>query len=85
MKLLEKVKTWLKEKGTFIFDTVVYEESKEFFIETGVHNDTVKFRKQYIKHELEELIYSSEFKISNISLFKEESNGKEWIRFACKR
>ncbi len=83
--LLKKVGTWLKENGTFIFDTIEYRESKEFFMKTGVHNDIVKFRKQYTKHELEELIYSSGFKISNISLLKEENNNKVWIRFACKR
>jgi len=82
---MEKVKYWLKDDGLFIFDTVMYDESKEVFIDSGRHKDVKKFRKQYTQIELEELIYSSGFKIEDISLNYQESNSRIWMRYACKK
>lgn len=82
---MEKVKYWLKDGGMFIFDTVMYDESKEVFIDSGEHKDVKKFRKQYTKIELEELIYSSGFKIEDLSLNYQESNSKVWMRYACRK
>lgn len=84
-KFMKKVKYWLKDGGMFIFDTVMYDESKEVFIDSGEHKDVKKFRKQYTRIELEELIYSSEFKIEDLSLNYQESNSKVWMRYACKK
>lgn len=82
---MRKVKYWLKDGGMFIFDTVMYDESKEVFIDSGEHKDVKKFRKQYTQIELEELIYSSGFKIEDLSLNYQESNSKVWMRYACKK
>ena len=84
-KFMGKVKYWLKDGGMFIFDTVMYEESKEVFIDSGEQKDVKKFRKQYTQIELEELIYSSGFKIEDISLNYQASNSKVWMRYACKK
>ena len=80
-----KVKYWLKDGGMFIFDTVMYDESKEVFVDSGEQKDVKKFRKQYTQIELEELIYSSGFKIEDISLNYQASNSKVWMRYACKK
>lgn len=82
---MKKVKYWLKDGGIFIFDTVMYDESKEVFIDSGEHKDVKKFRKQYTQIELEELIYSSGFKIEDLSLNYQESNSKVWMRYACRK
>lgn len=82
---MKKVKYWLKDGGIFIFDTVMYDESKEVFIDSGKHKDVKKFRKQYTQIELEELIYSSGFKIEDLSLNYLENNSKVWMRYACKK
>ena len=82
---MEKVKSWLKDGGIFIFDTVMYDESKDVFIDSGEHKDVKKFRKQYTQIELEELIYSSGFKIQDLSLNYQESNSKVWMRYVCKK
>ena len=82
---MKKVKYWLKDGGIFIFDTVMYDESKEVFIDSGKHKDVKKFRKQYTQIELEELIYSSGFKIEDLSLNYQENNSKVWMRYACKK
>lgn len=82
---MKKVKYWLKDGGIFIFDTVIYDESKEVFIDSGEHKNVKKFRKQYTQIELEELIYSSGFKIEDLSLNYQESNSKIWMRYACKK
>lgn len=71
---IEKVKYWLKDGGIFILDTVMYDESKEVFIDSGEHKNVKKFRKQYTQIELEELIYFSVFKIEDLSLNYQESN-----------
>lgn len=84
-KFMGKVKYWLKDGGMFIFDTVMYDESKEVFIDSGEQKDVKKFRKQYTQIELEELIYSSGFKIEDISLNYQASNSKVWMRYACKK
>ena len=84
-KFMEKVKYWLKDGGMFIFDTVMYDESKEVFIDSGEQKDVKKFRKQYTQIELEKLIYSSGFKIEDISLNYQASNSKVWMRYACKK
>lgn len=83
--LLNKVESWLKDGGFFILDTVMYDESKEIFMASGIHKDVTKFRKQYTKSELEELICSSGFKIYDISFNQEERNSKIWMRFACQK
>lgn len=82
---MKKVKYWLKDDGIFIFDTVIYDESKEVFIDSGEHKNVKKFRKQYTQIELEELICSSGFKIEDLSLNYQESNSKIWMRYACKK
>lgn len=82
---MKKVKYWLKDGGIFIFDTVMYDESKEVFIDSGEHKDVKKFRKQYTQIELEELIYSSGFKIEDLSLNYQENNSKVWMRYAYKK
>lgn len=84
-KFMGKVKYWLKDGGMFIFDTVMYDESKEVFVDSGEQKDVKKFRKQYTQIELEELIYSSGFKIEDISLNYQASNSKVWMRYACKK
>lgn len=84
-KFMGKVKYWLKDGGMFIFDTVMYDESKEVFIDSGEQKDVKKFRKQYTQIELEELIYSSGFKVEDISLNYQASNSKVWMRYACKK
>lgn len=84
-KFMGKVKYWLKDGGMFIFDTVMYDESKEVFIDSGEQKDVKKFRKQYTQIELEELIYSSGFKIEDLSLNYQASNSKVWMRYACKK
>ena len=75
----------MKYGGMFIFDTVMYDESKEVFIDSGEQKDVKKFRKQYTQIELEELIYSSGFKVEDISLNYQASNSKVWMRYACKK
>ncbi len=85
INFMQKVKCWLKTDGFFIFDTVMYDESKEVFIDSGEHKNVKKFRKQYTQNELEELIYSSGFKIEDISFNYQESNSKVWMRYACKK
>ena len=82
---MKKVKYWLKDGGIFIFDTVIYDESKEVFVDSGEHKDVKKFRKQYTQIELEELIYSYGFKIEDLSLNYQESNSKVWMRYACRK
>lgn len=84
-KFMEKVKYWLKDGGLFIFDTVMYDESKEIFIDSGEQKDVKKFRKQYTQIELEELIYSSGFKVEDLSLNYQASNSKVWMRYVCKK
>ena len=84
-KFMGKVKYWLKDGGMFIFDNVMYDESKEVFIDFGEQKDVKKFRKQYTQIELEELIYSSGFKVEDISLNYQASNSKVWMRYACKK
>lgn len=84
-KFMGKVKYWLKDGGMFIFDTVMYDESKEVFIDSEEQKDVKKFRKQYTQIELEELIYSSGFKIEDLSLNYQASNSKVWMRYACKK
>lgn len=84
-KFMGKVKYWLKDGGMSIFDTVMYDESKEVFIDSGEQKDVKKFRKQYTQIELEELIYSSGFKIEDLSLNYQASNSKVWMRYACKK
>ena len=83
--LMEKIGSWLKDDGIFIFDTVMYDESKEVFIKSGEQKNVTKFRKQYTQMELEELIYSSGFKIEDISLNQEEGSSKVWMRYACRK
>lgn len=78
--LLKKVQTCLKKGGFFILDTVRYDESKEIFLPSGNNKNVTKFRKQYTQDELEELIFSSGFKIDDISLNLDESNSKVWMR-----
>lgn len=85
INFMQKVKSWLKDGGIFIFDTVRYDESKEVFIDSGEHKDVKKFRKQYTQNELEELIYSSGFKIEDSSFHYQKSNSKIWMRYACKK
>lgn len=41
-KFMGKVKYWLKDGGMFIFDTVMYDESKEVFIDSGEQKDVKK-------------------------------------------
>ena len=84
-KFMGKVKYWMKDSGMFIFDNVMYDESKEVFIDSGEQKDVKKFRKQYTQIELEELIYSSGFKVEDISLNYQASNSKVWMRYACKK
>lgn len=84
-KFMGKVKYWLKDGGMFIFDTVMYDESKEVFIDSEEQKDVKKFRKQYTQIESEELIYSSGFKIEDLSLNYQASNSKVWMRYACKK
>ena len=52
--LLHKVESWLKDGGFFILDTVMYDESKEIFIPSGIYKAVTKFRKQYTKSEVKE-------------------------------
>ena len=83
--LLAKISSWLKPSGTFIFDTMKHDSSRESFVKTGIRKDILKYQRIYTESELDNLIACSGLKVKNKAFIEDSEAKKIWIRYACSK
>lgn len=85
IKLLNKIKIWLKDDGYFILDTTNNKVTETGFFEKEDYNNKVlRYRRKWKKEDLESFIQSQGFCIQDSVVYKDSTSSKEWLIYGLK-
>jgi len=85
IKLLKKIKIWLKEDGFFILDTTNNPITETgFFEKEDYNNNVVRYRRKWKKEDLELFMKNQGFYIQDSFVYKDETSNKEWLIYSFK-
>ena len=85
IKLLDKIKVWLKDDGFFILDTTNNQVTETgFFEKEDYNNNVVRYRRKWKKEDLESFMEKQEFYIQDSVVYKDSTSNKEWLIYSFK-
>lgn len=85
IKLLNKIKYWMKEDGFFILDTTNNKVTETgFFEKEDYNNNVVRYRRKWKKEDLECFMQKQGFFIQDSVIYKDTSSNKEWLIYSFK-
>ena len=85
-KLLQLIRTWLKEDGKTLIYTTIHEKSEEGFYEKqDYEGNIVRFRKKFTEPELKELLEEEGFEITYTMHTSEPDRQKNWLTYIVKK
>lgn len=85
IKLLDKIKSWLKDDGYFILDTTNNPITETgFFKKEDYNNDVVRYRRKWKKEDLESFMQNQGFCIQDSIVYKDTTSNKEWLIYSFK-
>lgn len=85
IKLLNKIKFWLKYNGYFILDTTNNPITEAgFFEKEDYNNNVVRYRRKWKKEDLELFMKNQGFFIQDSVVYKDTTSNKEWLIYSFK-
>lgn len=85
IKLLDRIKVWLKDDGFFILDTTNNKITETgFFEKEDYNNKVVRYRKKWKKEDLESFMEKQGFYIQDSTIYKDITTNKEWLLYSFK-
>lgn len=85
IKLLDKIKVWLKDDGFFILDTTNNQVTETgFFEKEDYNNNVVRYRRKWKKEDLESFMKKQGFYIQDSVVYKDSTSNKEWLIYSFK-
>lgn len=85
IKLLDKIKLWLKDDGYFILDTTNNTITETgFFEKEDYNNNVVRYRRKWKKEDLEIFMQNQGFFIQDSVVYKDTTSKKEWLIYSFK-
>ena len=85
VKLLDKIKVWLKDDGFFILDTTNNQVTETgFFEKEDYNNNVVRYRRKWKKEDLESCMEKQGFYIQDSVVYKDSTSNKEWLIYSFK-
>lgn len=86
IKLLKKIKLWLKEDGYFILDTTNNKITESGYFEKEDYDTRVeRYRRKWKKEDLNKFLTKQGFEIDELVNYKDPTSGKEWLIYALKK
>ena len=86
IKLLNKIKLWLKDDGYFILDTTNNSITETgFFEKEDYNNNVVRYRRKWKKEDLEKFMEKQGFFIQDSVVYKDTTSNKEWLIYSFKK
>lgn len=83
IKLLNKIKFWLKDYGYFILDTTNNPITEAgFFEKEDYNNNVVRYRRKWKKEDLELFMQNQGFFIQDSVVYKDTTSNKEWLIYS---
>ena len=83
IKLLDKIKIWLKEDGYFILDTTNNPITETgYFEKEDYNNKVVRYRRKWKKEDLELFMKKQGFNIEDNIIYKDPTSNKEWLIYS---
>ena len=85
IKLLDKIKIWLKDDGYFILDTTNNKVAETgFFKKEDYNNNVVRYRRKWKKEDLETFMEKQGFYIQESVVYRDSTSSKEWLIYSFK-
>lgn len=86
IKLLDKIKLWLKDDGCFILDTTNNPITETgFFEKEDYNNNVIRYRRKWKKEDLEMFMQQQGFIIHDSTIYKDATSNKEWLIYSIKK
>lgn len=86
IKLLDKIKLWLKDDGCFILDTTNNPITETgFFEKEDYNNNVIRYRRKWKKEDLEMFMQQQGFIIHDSTIYKDATSNKEWLIYNFKK
>lgn len=86
IKLLDKIKLWLKDDGCFILDTTNNPITEAgFFEKEDYNNNVIRYRRKWKKEDLEMFMQQQGFIIHDSTIYKDATSNKEWLIYSFKK
>ncbi len=83
IKLLNKIKFWLKDNGYFILDTTNNPITEAgFFEKEDYNNNVIRYRRKWKKEDLELFMQNQGFFIQDSVVYKDTTSNKEWLIYS---
>lgn len=83
VKLLDKIKLWLKDDGYFILDTTNNPITETgFFEKEDYNNNVVRYRRKWKKEDLELFMKKQGFIIQDNIVYNDPTSNKEWLIYS---
>ena len=83
IKLLNKIKFWLKDNGYSILDTTNNPITEAgFFEKEDYNNNVVRYRRKWKKEDLELFMQNQGFFIQDSVVYKDTTSNKEWLIYS---
>ena len=83
IKLLNKIKFWLKDNGYFILNTTNNPITEAgFFEKEDYNNNVVRYRRKWKKEDLELFMQNQGFFIQDSVVYKDTTSNKEWLIYS---
>lgn len=85
IKLLNKIRCWMKDDGFFILDTTNNKVTETgFFEKEDYNNNVVRYRRKWKKEDLELFMQNQGFFIQDSIIYKDTTSNKEWLIYSFK-
>ncbi len=86
IRLLNKIKLWLKDDGYFILDTTNNKVTESGYFEKEDYDTRVeRYMRKWKKEDLNEFLISQGFVIDELINYVDETSNKEWLVYALKK
>ena len=86
IKLLDKIKLWLKDDGCFILDTTNNPITETgFFEKEDYNNNVIRYRRKWKKEDLEMFMQQQGFIIHDSTIYKDTTSNKECLIYSFKK
>lgn len=86
IKLLDKIKLWLKDDGCFILDSTNNPITETgFFEKEDYNNNVIRYRRKWKKEDLEMFMQQQGFIIHDSTIYKDTTSNKEWLIYSFKK
>lgn len=86
IKLLDKIKYWLKDDGYFILDTSNNKVTESGYFEKEDYDTRVeRYRRKWKKEDLDKFLINQGFYIDELINYVDETSNKEWLVYALKK